>query len=725
MNFTNVQIDFLKCSKKISLLIIAIILSINCKAQNENFEPNHTPLLSEDNGISREIAELDMLRQKYAMEFDSFERKSNVSKSITKITGALPDTSCVVTIPIVFHVFHPAGSLGVPKSQIDYAINDLNITFAGKDLDYGTVNTNFSAIKSYTKIRFALASIDPKGNPTTGIIYYQDKQSGLGNGTGWDSEIKTMAWDNYKYFNIYIMNDLYADNVTNNSGVCWYPFSAMSDTYTARMVYNYSYLGKGGSSFNNLEFNQTFTHEAGHYLNLLHTFDGNSCSGVGDYCADTPPTDMAAAGCNAVRCGGLINGENYMDYNSTCYKNFTIDQNTRMEIALTHPARATLWQYDNLVATGVISPTSTNTCVNAKPFFALSKKELSEDQKNDGSIEAPPIKIYACAGIKFAKLNTTLTAGIDYLLSGLPVGLTASLVTDVTGKIAIFTVSGNALLHAKINSVDNVQFEFTNAAILGGGISTIINYRDTFKVNFYDPWSNICDNPVGVIVSPSSSWKRFETIGSIPRYYGLWYNSGSFYLENYGRGIITTSPTSDNIAFLPIGTTISSLSTWRVGGSQGVLYAPTYTALDGQVGYVGFRMQAQNDFYYGWMKIRVTSTGVTLLEYQYNLKPNAPITAGSSCFPTSAISESNAISSMIIYPNPSSGKFYIECSNRSLINETYEIFNLDGKKIESGKIENIQGEVDLGNFPNGIYLVQIKSKDGTTLLVDRISIVRQ
>ena len=33
----------------------------------------------------------------------------------------------------------------------------------------------------------------------------------------------------------------------------------------------------------------TLVHEMGHFFNLRHTFEGNTCSGAGDGCADTPP----------------------------------------------------------------------------------------------------------------------------------------------------------------------------------------------------------------------------------------------------------------------------------------------------------------------------------------------------------------------------------------------------------------------------------------------------
>jgi hypothetical protein len=52
-----------------------------------------------------------------------------------------------------------------------------------------------------------------------------------------------------------------------------------------------------------------------------------------------------------------------MDYYAECQKMFTTGQITRADAALLTPARQSLYQYDNLVATGVLSPASTNACV--------------------------------------------------------------------------------------------------------------------------------------------------------------------------------------------------------------------------------------------------------------------------------------------------------------------------------------------------------------------------
>ncbi len=675
-------------------------------------EPTLTPGNSSDKGMTREIEELQNYKLNNKAASEQLEQfiQNYITTHKQEKTAALPDTTCVITIPIVFHVFHPSGSTGVPLSQIDYAVKDLNITFAGTDAAYQNVASQFAGIKSYTKIRFARALIDPKGNPTTGVVYYKDKQPGFGNGSGYDAEIASVAWDNYKYFNIYLQFDLYANNQTNNSGVCWYPDQNMSNNGTARMVYNYVYFGQGGSSYNNLEFNQTFTHEAGHYMNLAHTFDGNSCSGAGDNCNDTPPTDIAAGGCTGTRCGGVINGSNYMDYNNTCYMNFTMDQNTRMEAASQHASRATLWKYDNQVATGILDPNSTKACVMASKFFSFSKTKLDEDIANNGSIETPPVKIYACGGAQFTKMGQTLASGTDYTLTNVPAGLTAAIVTDANGKVATLTFSGNAGSHQAVNSVNNMLLTFTNAAVTGGNVSAITNYTKTLSIKFKDTWKYTCATPNKTVTS-SATWQNFETAGPIPRYYGLWYNGGSYYIENYGRALITTSASSDNIAFVPAGTTIGASSTWRAGGNQGVLYSNAYTSLNNLTGYVGFRMQAGNDYYYGWMKVTVSSTsGVTLLEYQYNNKPNDPIVAGSAC--STGISLAEVLDkSIMAYPNPANQEFILGNMADDYIGGVYEIYSLEGKLLEVKQITHVDTRVNSGNLSQGVYILSILNKD--------------
>lgn len=287
--------------------------------------------------------------------FDNHPEQKSIWTDFSKELPPPPNSDNCEThyvIPVVFHVFNSSGASYITQAQIQSALDKANEDFNGLNGDFNTVDPAFQGIRGTVNITFVLAGLDPNGNPTTGINYYPTL-SGFGNGSGYNTQISSYAWDNYKYMNVYIMRDLYNDGVTNNSGVAWYPNSWMSDNGLARIVYNDLYLGDTGSSVADGEFQSVFTHEIGHWLNLAHTFD-TGCSGTGDGVTDTPTT-TGAAGCgpNAFSCGHITNGENYMDYNATCYKMFTEGQIARMVNALeNHPTRQPLWQLSNLVATG-------------------------------------------------------------------------------------------------------------------------------------------------------------------------------------------------------------------------------------------------------------------------------------------------------------------------------------------------------------------------------------
>ncbi|MFZ6008914.1 MAG: M43 family zinc metalloprotease [Bacteroidota bacterium] len=261
-------------------------------------------------------------------------------------------------IPVVFHVYGTdfAGKT-VNDATIINALQKVNEDFHGLNDDYNTVDPYFQSLRSAFDVTFKLATRDPQGNPTTGIVYYPAK-SGYGNRSA-DDEVAADAWDNYKYCNVYIQLDLYDNGALNNSGVAWYPDVSMSDDNTARIVYNGRYLY--GNT--NKEFASTLSHEFGHWWNLIHTFEGGCrkpnetrCATTGDRVCDTPQAssnDVCSTLTNCVK--KRVNTENYMGYSGAggCYKMFTVGQVARMEAATQHPARVTLWQQSNLTATGI------------------------------------------------------------------------------------------------------------------------------------------------------------------------------------------------------------------------------------------------------------------------------------------------------------------------------------------------------------------------------------
>ncbi len=270
-------------------------------------------------------------------------------------------------IPVVFHVYGDAyncttGATCLTEAKIIDGLNKTNEDFTGLNTQDGPIAAEFQAIRDNLNVEFVLAKKDPSGNATNGIVRHTTSGKGYGHDSNADAKIAADAWDNFKYMNVYIMNDLYDDGKTNNSGVAWYPQLSMTQAGLSRVVYNGDYVGTN----TNENFRSVLTHEFGHWLNLPHTFDGDTCSvhqeafcsATGDNACDTPQMSSSILQDNAPNCMGKpTNTENFMHYSDN-YAMYTADQVSRMTAALHGAARATLWTNENLIATGLETLTS-------------------------------------------------------------------------------------------------------------------------------------------------------------------------------------------------------------------------------------------------------------------------------------------------------------------------------------------------------------------------------
>ncbi|TQV88005.1 PKD domain-containing protein [Aliikangiella coralliicola] len=358
-------------------------------------------------------------------------------------------------IPVVVHVYGSRfncdnGGNCLTDEKIIDALNKTNEDFRGLNTQDGPIAEEFQAIRENLDIEFVLAKKDPDGNSTNGIVRYDREQAGYGDGSKFNAQIAADSWDNYKYMNIYFMHDLYDDGKTNNSGVAWYPQVSMSEAGTARVVYNGDYVGTNTSE----NFRSVLTHEFGHWLNLPHVFDGDSCSvhqeafcaSTGDRVCDTPQMSSSILQGNATNClGQPTNTENFMHYSNN-YAMYTGDQVKRMTAALHGAARATLWSNENLIAVGLEDLTSNaehpwdGSGVDTKPQGELIKEvENISAQKGetdtvtvdipvgteavafylDGYTEDPDL--YVSKGVAPEKNGDTWTADfISFRSSGTP-----------------------------------------------------------------------------------------------------------------------------------------------------------------------------------------------------------------------------------------------------------------------------------------------------------------
>ncbi len=348
----------------------------------------------------------------------------NRPKSALGITPQLVSNPKYV-IPVVFHVYgSDFNGKVVDQAVIEDAVFKTNQDFQGLANDYNDIIPEFASIKDTLSIEFRLARIDPYGNTTTGVVFHP---AACGAGNYSDGNVANDNWDNYKYMNVYIQHDFHCDGVTNRSGIAWYPDTGMSNAGIARVVYNGKYLGYNTSE----NFRSVLTHEFGHYLNLIHTFEGgcssgneSRCSSTGDQICDTPQVDNS--GLQGYNCmGQMTNWQNFMHY-SNQYANFTINQVSRSTTALDrHSARTTLWTVANQKATGVYKGGSNTPpvavangpysgSVNSSIQFSSSGSHDPDGQivsyswdfgDGSSSTQANPVHAYSRAG----NYNVTLT----------------------------------------------------------------------------------------------------------------------------------------------------------------------------------------------------------------------------------------------------------------------------------------------------------------------------
>ena len=652
-------------------------------------------------GTSNAVKTLYQIRPKSkaeALDFNRFTREYLVSSK--------NKAASEYVIPVVFHVYGTNfNGYSLNNTIITEAIQKTNEDFQGLTADWNNIIPEFDGVKKSLNISFKLAQIDPNGNATTGIIYYPNA-AGYGNGGGYDTQIQQDAWDNYKYMNVYIQNDLYNDGTTNNSGVAWYPDTWMSDNDLSRVVYNGAYLGSNTDE----NFRSVLTHEFGHWLNLIHTFedgcpDAINCSESGDLICDTPPADESSMN-GTLNCQGVVtNWENFMDYSSN-YSMFTIEQVARMEAALQHSTRFPLWQDANLNATGVNG--------NLGPRLVVGDTRFEENYVNDGSIDNE-ISISAIDGAEFA-LTELLTEGTHFTVSNLPAGLEIKINVE-NSTSATLTIIGNANTHNNADDISNISITFLDASIVGGVASLLTPDIIGLSIDFIPPYEIIYENITDITASSSSTWTYFEIDNG--HKFGIWVENGDLRFETYKKPMICEAGTK-NISLIPYNEEINSDRNWVAGGDypdEHDIRTSAYTIWDGETGYMGFQFISNGHPCYGWFKITVSSNGnsYTLHEYAYNQEPYASIAAGTQNVDGDLTSyhaltnENNG--GVTIYPNPANRSLTINLKSDSRTHA--QLFTMNGKLIKEQYLTNSNSTIDISEIKKGMYFIRLNSSGNT------------
>lgn len=235
-----------------------------------------------------------------------------------RIESTADDTT--YTIQVVVHIVYLQDDLeqNIPDDIIHSQIDALNRDFGVLNPDTVNLRPIFNPFRGYPKIKFELASKDPDGNPTTGILRVAGKAPSanavysnpidsilnalLASVGDWfkkgytistlpgnvkDTTIGSPIWDNTKYLNIWV-TDLNLKRNTDDGTLGGFAFAPpglknwpFGIGYPADNIdgvsIDYRFFGQNnyfvqGNPFleENLSKGRTTVHEVGHYLGLRH-----------------------------------------------------------------------------------------------------------------------------------------------------------------------------------------------------------------------------------------------------------------------------------------------------------------------------------------------------------------------------------------------------------------------------------------------------------------------
>ncbi len=331
-------------------------------------------------------------------------------------------------IPVVFHVLHQNGYENINDAQIWDALVNLNADFQRLNADSTLITAPFDTIKGKANFEFRLATIDPNGNPTTGIDRIFSVLTNVG-----DETAMINSWDSEKYVNIWVVRM----TLPGLFGFTSNPLVSLNPCNQGIVILNES-VGSIGTA--NPALKHLLTHEMGHYFGLFHTCGNQellaqTCN-YSDGIFDTPISKgNTSCNLNANSCDDTDdaasfaywgfdprdNIENFME-SSYCQRMFTIGQVELMRSVIESPlyGRDQLWTTTNLIATGT-GPSPTPPVSETAPHSNFSVW-------SNVNLGIPYTHGMICAGesIQFKTQNGLTPSGTTTYLWSFPGGTPSS-----------------------------------------------------------------------------------------------------------------------------------------------------------------------------------------------------------------------------------------------------------------------------------------------------------
>lgn len=502
----------IKIMKKITLLAL-MSLSVSFygysqekKHRTNHLEDIHAHNINPHNGMIRCATEeneaLLRARDPKRLTPEQFEAwlAPLIEKQI-KAQEVSSESGGIIYIPVVVHVIHNGDAYGSNENITDEQVQS-QITVMTQDYRrmLGTPGYNTNAVGADVQIEFVLAKVDPNGNPTNGINRVNLCRDNYNAGSFTqiqaliDAEVKPATiWDPTQYMNMWSVNWdgsglLGYAQFPSSSGLGGLPTGGVANT--DGVVAGHSYFGSrtlypaGNYGDTTYDKGRTMTHEVGHFLGLLHTFQGGCTANnntSGDYCSDTPAVATANYGCpggtdSCAATTGADMIENYMDYtDDSCMNIFTVVQKNRITTVMNNsPRRSTLKTSVKDVAIPLFANDAElkieNSCGTGTPTCAVPNPPMP----------AKVISLYnrGTSNLTSATITYNMDGGTSYTNNW-----TGNLAPNKFAYVTLANTAVNGTLNASITAVnggaDARATNNTASKTFGSSSTTISNYNYT------------------------------------------------------------------------------------------------------------------------------------------------------------------------------------------------------------------------------------------------------